>query len=143
MALVHSGRWTLASVIDVRLTHLPPGRQPSGGQPPGTMRLPSRLTLHIGAARAVARVRMLGGRAARLSLDHPLPLHVGDRVLLRDPGAAADRAIGRPVFGATVLDVSPPRPRSGSWPRGPSHRRRRTCCAGTGCCGPARHRPWA
>jgi selenocysteine-specific elongation factor len=126
MALVHAGRWTLASVIDVRLTHLPPGHQPSG-----TMRLPSRLTLHIGAARAVARVRMLGGRAARLSLDHPLPLHVGDRVLLRDPGAAADRAIGRPVFGATVLDVSPPRLRGNgaaaaaerelaSWPEPPT-----------------------
>jgi selenocysteine-specific elongation factor len=126
MALVHAGRWTLASVIDVRLTHLPPGHQP-----PGTMRLPSRLTLHIGAARAVARVRMLGGRAARLSLDHPLPLHVGDRVLLRDPGAAADRAIGRPVFGATVLDVSPPRLRGNgaaaaaerelaSWPEPPT-----------------------
>jgi selenocysteine-specific elongation factor len=126
MALVHAGRWTLASVIDVRLTHLPPGHQP-----PGTMRLPSRLTLHIGAARAVARVRMLGGRAARLSLDHSLPLHVGDRVLLRDPGAAADRATGRPVFGATVLDVSPPRLRGNgaaaaaerelaSWPEPPT-----------------------
>ncbi len=126
MALVHAGRWTLASVIDVRLTHLPAGRQPSG-----SMRLPSRLTLHIGAARAVARVRMLGGRAARLSLDHPLPLHVGDRVLLRDPGAAADRATGRPVFGATVLDVSPPRLRGNgaaaaaaqelaSWPEPPT-----------------------
>ena len=125
MALIHAGRWTLASVIDVRLTHLPPGRQPSG-----IMRLPSRLTLHIGAARAVARVRMLDGRAARLSLDHPLPLHVGDRVLLRDPGAAADRATGRPVFGATVLDVSPPRLRGNgaaaaaaqelaSWPEPP------------------------
>jgi selenocysteine-specific elongation factor len=126
MALVHAGRWTPASVIDVRLTHVPPGHQPSG-----TTRLPSRLTLHIGAARAVARVRMLGGRAARLSLDHSLPLHVGDRVLLRDPGAAADRAIGRPVFGATVLDVSPPRLRGNgaaaaaerelaSWPEPPT-----------------------
>ena len=74
---------------------------------------------------------MLGGRAARLSLDHPLPLHVGDRVLLRDPGAAADRATGRPVFGATVLDVSPPRLRGNgaaaaaerelaSWPEPPA-----------------------
>jgi selenocysteine-specific elongation factor len=126
MALIEAGRWTMASVIDVRLTNLPAGRQPSG-----TMRLPSRLTLHIGAARAVARVRMLGGRAARLSLDHPLPLHVGDRVLLRDPGAAADRATGRPVFGATVLDVSPPRLRGNgaaaaaerelaSWPEPPT-----------------------
>jgi selenocysteine-specific elongation factor len=29
-------------------------------------------------------------------------------VLLRDPGGAADRAAGRPIIGATVLDVSPP-----------------------------------
>jgi selenocysteine-specific elongation factor len=107
MALVQAGQWTVTSVIDVRLTlHSPEGRPPSGA-----VRLPSRLTLHIGAARAVARVRMLGSRAVRLNLDHPLPLHVGDRVLLRDPGAAADRACGRSVFGATVLDVSPPRRR--------------------------------
>jgi selenocysteine-specific elongation factor len=104
MALIQAGRWTVASVIDVRLT--PP---PERGQPPGTVRLPPQLTLHIGAARAVARVRPLGGRFARLSLDHPLPLHIGDRVLLRDPGAASDRAGVRPVYGATVLDVSPPR----------------------------------
>jgi selenocysteine-specific elongation factor len=102
MALIHADRWTMASVIDVRLT-------PPAQQPPAAVRLPSQLTMHIGAARAVARVRKLGGGAARLSLDHALPLHVGDRVLLRDPGAAADHADGRPVFGATVLDVLPPR----------------------------------
>jgi selenocysteine-specific elongation factor len=73
------------------------------------MRLPPELTLHIGAARVVARVRMLGSHIVRLSLAHPLPLHVGDRVLLRDPGAAADHADGRPIFGATVLDVTAPR----------------------------------
>jgi selenocysteine-specific elongation factor len=123
MALIQAGRWTVASVIDVGLTPHP--------QPPGTIRLPSRLTLHIGAARAVARVRMLGGRFARLSLDRPLPLHVGDRVLLRDPGAAADHGGGRPIFGATVLDVSPPRLRGNgaaaaaerelaSWPEPPA-----------------------
>ena len=104
MALVQSGHWTITSTIDVRL---PPSAAQGG--PGGSGRLPPRLTLHIGAARAVAEVRMLGASIARLSLGHPLPLHVGDRVLLRDPGAAADRASGRPVFGATVLDVSPPR----------------------------------
>jgi len=102
MALIHAGSWTMTSVIDVRLAPQP-RRQPDG------VRLPARLTMHIGAARAVARVRMLGGGAARLTLDRPLPLHVGDRVLLRDPGAAADHADGRPVYGATVLDVLPPR----------------------------------
>ncbi|HEY2304946.1 MAG TPA: selenocysteine-specific translation elongation factor, partial [Streptosporangiaceae bacterium] len=105
MALVQPGRWTVTSVIDVRLAPSPAER----GQPPAAVRLPSRLTMHIGAARAVVRARMLGSRFARLTLDHPLPLHVGDRVLLRDPGAAADHGSGRTVFGATVLDVSPPR----------------------------------
>ena len=105
MALIQPGRWTVTSVIDVRLGPAS-GVQ---GQPPAPVQFPSRLTLHIGAARAVAQARMLGGRFARLTLDHPLPLHIGDRVLLRDPGAAPDRVGGRPVFGATVLDVSPPR----------------------------------
>ena len=74
---------------------------------------------------------MLGGRFARLSLGHPLPLHIGDRVLLRDPGAAPDHAVGRPGLGATVLDVSPPRLRGNgaaaaaerelaSWPEVPA-----------------------
>ena len=104
MALVQPGSWTMTSTIDVRLA---PSAVP--GRPGGPRRLPLRLTLHIGAARAVTGVRMLGASIARLSLDHSLPLHVGDRVLLRDPGAAADREAGRPVFGATVLDVAPPR----------------------------------
>jgi selenocysteine-specific elongation factor len=101
MALVQPARWTMTSTIDVRLAR--PARPHEG------RRLPPRLTMHIGAARAVTGVRMLGAGIARLSLDHALPLHVGDRVLLRDPGAAADRVTGRPVIGATVLDVSPPR----------------------------------
>ena len=105
MALIQPGRWTVTGVIDVRLAPPPLGH----GQLTGTLRLPPQITLHIGAARAVARVRMLGRHFARLSLDRPLPLHVGDRVLLRDPGAAPGRTGGRPVVGATVLDVSPPR----------------------------------
>ncbi len=64
--------------------------------------------MHVGSARAVAGVRVLGpaGGAAvavRLTLREPLPLHVGDRVLLRDPGAA-----GLLILGATVLDAAPP-----------------------------------
>lgn len=104
MALVQPGQWTMTTTIDVRLGLASVPRRPDGSR-----RMPPRVTLHIGAARAVGGVRMLGGSIARLSLDHPLPLHVGDRVLLRDPGGAADRASGRPVFGATVLDVAPPR----------------------------------
>ncbi len=127
MALIQAGRWTMTSVADVRLTP----RRPAHQQSPGTVRLPPRLAMHIGAARAVAGVRMLGSNVARLSLDHPLPLHVGDRVLLRDPGAAAGYADGRPVLGATVLDVMPPRLRGNgaaaaaerelaSWPEPPA-----------------------
>jgi selenocysteine-specific elongation factor len=108
MALVHADRWTMTSVIDVRLNLPEALPQTEHEQSPGTTALPSRLTLHIGAARALARVRTLGRSFARLTLDHPLPLHVGDRVLLRDPGAAADRTAGRPIVGATVLDVRPP-----------------------------------
>jgi selenocysteine-specific elongation factor len=100
MALVQPGCWTLTSLFDVRLAA-------AAGRPP------PQLTLHIGAARRVARVRVLGGRTVRLTLHGALPLHVGDRVLLRDPGSAAryhaTARTGWPaVLGATVLDVSPP-----------------------------------
>jgi selenocysteine-specific elongation factor len=90
MALVEPDRWALASVADVRLG--------------AAAQLPRQLAVHIGAARTVARVRVLGGRIARLTLREALPLHIGDRLLLRDPGAAA----GATVAGATVLDLAPP-----------------------------------
>jgi selenocysteine-specific elongation factor len=123
MALVQPGTWTLTSLIDVRLS-------PASGQEQ-PMRLSPEVMLHIGAARTVARVRMLGTGIARLNLAQALPLHVGDRVLLRDPGAAAGRASGQPVYGATVLDVMPPRLRGSgaaaaaqrelaSWPEPPA-----------------------
>jgi selenocysteine-specific elongation factor len=105
MALVTPGAWTLTSVADVRLG-LPPG---VGSSVP-----PRELTLHIGAARTTARIRVLDGAIARLTLAEALPLHVGDRLLLRDPGAAAvretppHRPAWPPLTGATVLDVAPP-----------------------------------
>ncbi len=95
MALVEPGRWTLTGLIDVRVDTGDPAR------------LPRELIVHIGSARTPARVRLLGqgdGVAlARLTLRDQLPLHVGDRILLRDPGAA-----GLFIVGATVLDVLPP-----------------------------------
>jgi len=92
MALVDAGRWSLTRLIDVRL---------SGSV---QVRLPAEMTLHIGSARTVARIRPLGEASiARLTLRDPLPLHVGNRVLLRDPGSAEPM-----ILGATVLDVAPP-----------------------------------
>ncbi len=98
MALIESGRWTLTRVLDVRLAR--------GGAAPDTT-LPPEMTLHIGSARTQARIRPLGpagtSAIARLTLRDALPLHVGDRVLLRDPGSA-----GVAIAGATVLDPAPP-----------------------------------
>ena len=99
-ALVTPGAWTVTAAADVRL-------------PVSAARPPRELVLHIGAARTTAKLRALGGAAARLSLRRPLPLHVGDRVLLRMPGTSARApGSGRPawpaVTGATVLDPSPP-----------------------------------
>jgi selenocysteine-specific elongation factor len=98
MALVRPGEWTLTSLIDVRLL----GR---AGDGLAEARSPRMLTLHCGSARVQTRVRMLGADLARLTLAGALPLHAGERVLLRDPGAAA----GSPgLTGAVVLDVVPP-----------------------------------
>jgi selenocysteine-specific elongation factor len=104
-ALVHPGRWTLTDVIDVRLSM--PGAPPAG-EAALAPRVPRAVTLHIGAARSGARVRWLGGTLARLTLRGPIPLHVGDRVLLRCPGGVAGQAGWPPVLGAVVLDVAPP-----------------------------------
>jgi selenocysteine-specific elongation factor len=116
MALIEPGRWTLATELDVRIT-------PTAADP--NPKFPPELLLHIGAARTHARLRILGTSArltgdagrdrpaaggaprpeiyARIRLRDSLPLHVGDRVLLRDPGAA-----GLAIYGATVLDPAPP-----------------------------------
>jgi selenocysteine-specific elongation factor len=98
MALVEPGRWTLTAELDVRIT------VGVAGLP---AKFPPELLLHIGSARTQARPRVLGEHAGavytRLRLRDPLPLHAGDRVLLRDPGAA-----GLAIYGATVLDPAPP-----------------------------------
>ncbi|TDQ00987.1 selenocysteine-specific translation elongation factor [Labedaea rhizosphaerae] len=87
-ALLTPGAWDHTDTIDVRLT------KPA--------RLPSELVLHIGSAAVPVRVRALDPRAARLQLRSPLPLRIGDRVVLRDPGQHAIAA------GADVLDLDPP-----------------------------------
>ncbi|MFD6754374.1 selenocysteine-specific translation elongation factor [Micromonospora gifhornensis] len=64
--------------------------------------LPATLTLHIGSAAVPVRVRPLGVDTLRLRLARPLPLLIGDRALLRDPGRH------HVAGGLTVLDVAPP-----------------------------------
>ncbi|WP_345605113.1 selenocysteine-specific translation elongation factor [Pseudonocardia adelaidensis] len=64
--------------------------------------LPREVMLHVGSAAVTVRVRPLGGGFARLRPERPLPLRIGDRAVLRDPGR---RAV---VAGVEVLDVLPP-----------------------------------
>jgi selenocysteine-specific elongation factor len=125
MALVTPGAWTLTSVVDVRFGSAGSGPGVTATNAPGP---PRELMMHVGSARTAARVRPLAGAIAQLTLAEPLPLHVGDRVLLRFPGAAPPvhvrpvrtppagtlagagpaRAAWPPLLGATVLDVAPP-----------------------------------
>jgi selenocysteine-specific elongation factor len=132
MALVQAGRWTLSDLIDVRITVASAPSEAgagaagagSGGDPggrpasrwlgadqsadaTGLSELARAVTLHVGSARVIARVRPLGPGIARLSLADPLPLHVGDRVLLRDPGSRRG-GTWPSLAGAVVLDVMPP-----------------------------------
>jgi selenocysteine-specific elongation factor len=88
MALVTSGGYTTTALIDVRL------------RAGCSADLPRTLDVHIGSARVQAVVRALGTDTARLTLARPLPLHVGDRALIRDSNRA--------IVGVQVLDVMPP-----------------------------------
>ncbi|GGN21739.1 selenocysteine-specific elongation factor [Actinoplanes campanulatus] len=105
-ALVQPGAFAPVTSMDVRLVR-------------AADRLPAQLTLHLGSAAVAVRVRMLGPSAARLTPATPLPLHVGERGLLRDPGAR------HVVAGFVVLDTMPP----GLHARGDA-RRRATALAG-------------
>jgi selenocysteine-specific elongation factor len=114
MSLVEPGRWTLTDLIDVRIRPVPPAVLDGAcvadqGAPEATAQsqLARSLALHVGSARVIGRVRPLGPGLARLSLADPLPLHVGDRVLLRDPGPRRPESCAA-AFGAVVLDVAPP-----------------------------------
>ncbi|WP_435587458.1 selenocysteine-specific translation elongation factor [Micromonospora aurantiaca (nom. illeg.)] len=89
-ALLTPGRFGRTDLLDVRLS----------GDPAAD--LPATLTLHVGAAAVPARVRPLGPDTARLRLARPMPLLIGDRALLRDPGRH------HVAGGVTVLDVDPP-----------------------------------
>src|SRR5688572_23494744 len=88
-ALLTPGAFRRTSLLDVTLTRGPEER------------LPAEAVVHIGSATVGARLRPLDGAVLRLRLASPLPLRIGDRLLLRDPGT-------RRVLGADVRDVDPP-----------------------------------
>jgi selenocysteine-specific elongation factor len=92
-ALLTPGRWIAPAEVDVALRGV---RGAESGQ------LPREVMLHAGAAAVSVRARPLGPGLVRLRLERPLPLRIGDRAVLRDPGR---RAV---VAGVTVLDVRPP-----------------------------------
>jgi selenocysteine-specific elongation factor len=84
----------------------PPGLPPAGlGQTPSPPGSPASVPTGLGSGDPIF---------ARLTFRDPLPLHVGDRILLRDPGTVAVRGAlgdgsgGALILGATVLDVAPP-----------------------------------
>lgn len=93
-ALLAPGRFHPTELVDVRISG------DISGDPAGS--LPTAITLHLGSAALPVRVRPLGADTARLRLPRPLPLRVGDRGLLRDPGRH------RIAGAVTVLDVAPP-----------------------------------
>lgn len=116
-ALLTPGRWLTTTEVDVALRRGAGGRDAGDGRDVGDIGefsidsgrdagerrdLSRELVLHVGSASVAARVRPLGAGSARLRLARPLPLRVGDRALLRDPGRH------RIAAGVGVLDVRPP-----------------------------------
>lgn len=83
--------WHLTEIVDVR--H-------SVGE--NFADAPQNLTVHLGTAAVSARCRRFDDNHARLTLSRPLPVQVGDRLLLQGSSARAVRA------GVQVLDVDPP-----------------------------------
>jgi selenocysteine-specific elongation factor len=90
-ALVTPGAWPSTATLDIRRT--------TGGP---LTEAAAQLVVHVGTAAVPARLRPFDDDHGRLTLDHRLPLVLGDRLVLRDPGG--QRVLG----GALVLDAEPP-----------------------------------
>lgn len=89
-ALVTPGAWHTTDTVDVmRVSGL------TFDEAPG------HLTAHLGTAALPTRLRPFDTDHARLRFDRALPVTVGDRLVLRDPGR-------RIVGGAQVVDAEPP-----------------------------------
>ena len=90
-ALVAPGAWPMTVTVDVR--------RRAGA---ALIDAPAQIMVHVGTAAVPARLRCFDAEHARISLEGSLPLIVGDRLLLRDPGR---RVV---LCGVDVLDCDPP-----------------------------------
>jgi selenocysteine-specific elongation factor len=90
-ALVTPDAWPITAVLGIRRT--------TGV---AYTDVPEQLMVHVGTAAVPARLRPFGADHARLVLDRRLPLVLGDRLVLRDPGS---RSV---LGGAQILDADPP-----------------------------------
>ena len=103
--LVSIDRWPTTRSLDVRR---------ASGRVLGEV--PAQLTAHVGTLTVPVRVRPFDDDHARLGLTRSLPLVVGDRLVLRDPGGR------RVLAGVQILDADPPALRR----RGDGNRRAHT-----------------
>jgi selenocysteine-specific elongation factor len=117
-AALTDSRWpSHPSVLDVDLVSLDRAETGRGtGLETGRVsaRLARELTLHAGTAAVPVRTQVLPDGLVRLRLSHPLPLVVGDRAVLRDPGRHEVLA------GVRVRVVDPPTRRRDGRARGAS-----------------------
>ena len=92
-AVVTPDQWSRARVVDVAVHSLPGVDVLARG----------RLQAYVGSGEHAVSLRVLdaAGRFARLRFAVPIPLALGDRFILRDPGPNAT------VCGAEVLDLDP------------------------------------
>ena len=86
--LVTPGAWEWTDTVDIRLIR---ATEPVRGT----------LTLHIGSVGEPVHYRPLDETFGRVRLSRRLPLRIGDRAILRDPGS-------RRLWGAVVVDPVPP-----------------------------------
>ncbi|WP_237565646.1 SelB C-terminal domain-containing protein [Ornithinimicrobium cavernae] len=93
--------YAVAQVIDVALTSVDTGLPRSGRPDRHRPAPPEQAVVHVGTAGLPAHVRPLGdGQHARVTVSAPVPWHVGDLAILRDPG-------DRRLWSIRVLDVDP------------------------------------
>ena len=99
-ALVAPEAWAITSTLDVRVAESrSPGERRADVR---EAKLPEQALFYLGSASIPVRVRPLGADTARLQLSRAVPVRIGERALIRDPGRFAS------VFGVDVLDPYPP-----------------------------------